>query len=199
MYVTMSKSFWRSLCNQVHFRQGFTEHIDLYEKLGCWIRHVRSPKRLDHERQFSGNTLWRNAKMSVERDEWCRKCVKLGLVCNFGSNDNMTPCDFYGWRHSLTLGCDVTVNLKRVCDESSIVLKGIGELMGGMPKIQRKIKRPKGILPSVWLGILVDSETVLSTRYGKTMVFINKNLINRDLLSTRPYQQRPLINKVDSW
>ena len=49
------------------------------------------------------------------------------------------------------------------------------------------------------VGILVDSEIVLSTRYGKTMVFINKNLINRDRLSTRPYQQRPLINKVDSW
>ena len=59
------------------------------------------------------------------------------------------------------------------------------------------------LTPNVWtsagVGILVDSEIVLSTRYGKTMVFINKNLINRDLLSTRPYQQRPLINKVDSW
>ncbi len=43
--------------------------------------------------------------------------------------------------------------------------------------------------------ILVDSEIVLSTRYGKTRVFINKtlstqtayqqDLINRDLLSTR--------------
>jgi hypothetical protein len=38
------------------------------------------------------------------------------------------------------------------------------------------------------LGILVDSEIVLSSRYGKTRVFINKNLINRDSLSTRPYQ-----------
>ena len=45
------------------------------------------------------------------------------------------------------------------------------------------------------IGLLVDSEIVLSTRYGKTMVFINKtlsteisyqqDLINRDLLSTR--------------
>ena len=44
------------------------------------------------------------------------------------------------------------------------------------------------------IGILVDSEIVLSTRYGKTRVFINKtlstetayqqDLINRDLLST---------------
>ena len=49
------------------------------------------------------------------------------------------------------------------------------------------------------LGLLVDSEIVLSTRYGKIMVFINKNLIDRDRLSTRPYQQRPLINKFDSW
>ena len=40
----------------------------------------------------------------------------------------------------------------------------------------------------VSLGILVHSEIVLSTRYGKTMVFVNKNLINRDRLSTRPYQ-----------
>ena len=45
------------------------------------------------------------------------------------------------------------------------------------------------------VGILVDSEIVLSTRYGKTRVFISKtlstetayqqDLINRDLLSTR--------------
>ena len=44
------------------------------------------------------------------------------------------------------------------------------------------------------VGILVDSEIVISTRYGKTRVFINKtlstetvyqqDLINRDLLST---------------
>ena len=49
--------------------------------------------------------------------------------------------------------------------------------------------------PIPLLGILVDSEIVLSTRYGKTRVFINKtlstetayqqDLINRDLLSTR--------------
>ncbi len=36
------------------------------------------------------------------------------------------------------------------------------------------------------IGILVDSESVLSTRYGKTRGFINKNLINRDRFSTRP-------------
>ena len=45
------------------------------------------------------------------------------------------------------------------------------------------------------LGLLIDSEIVLSTSYGKTRVFINKtlstetayqqDLINRDLLSTR--------------
>ena len=46
------------------------------------------------------------------------------------------------------------------------------------------------------IGFLVDSEIVLSTRYGKVRVFINKDLIDRDHLSTRPYQQRPLINKV---
>jgi hypothetical protein len=53
---------------------------------------------------------------------------------------------------------------------------------------------PTGLGP-ILLGILVDNEIVLSARYGKTMVFINKtlstettyqqDLINRDLLSTR--------------
>jgi hypothetical protein len=43
----------------------------------------------------------------------------------------------------LTSGCDVTVNLKRVCDESSIVLKGIGELMGGIAKIQAELAKGK--------------------------------------------------------
>ena len=33
--------------------------------------------------------------------------------------------------------------------------------------------------------VLGDSEIVLSTRYGKGRVFINKDLINRDRLSTR--------------
>ena len=46
------------------------------------------------------------------------------------------------------------------------------------------------------IGLLVDSEIVLSTRYGKVRVFINNDLVNRDRLSTRPYQQRPFINKV---
>jgi hypothetical protein len=54
----------------------------------------------------------------------------------------------------------------------------------------------KCFLQSLFLvGLLVDSEIVFSTRYGQTMVFINKtlstetsyqqDLINRDLLSTR--------------
>jgi hypothetical protein len=42
------------------------------------------------------------------------------------------------------------------------------------------------------LGLLVDSEIVLSTRYGKTMVFINKTL------STEAAYQQDLINKFDS-
>jgi hypothetical protein len=46
------------------------------------------------------------------------------------------------------------------------------------------------------LGILVDCEIVLSTRSGKVRMFINKDFINRDRLSTRPNQQKPLINKV---
>ena len=51
------------------------------------------------------------------------------------------------------------------------------------------------VVVSSRVGLLVDSEIVLSTRYGKTMVFINQtlstetvyqqDLINRDLLSTR--------------
>ena len=36
-------------------------------------------------------------------------------------------------------------------------------------------ENPQGVLE-----LLVDSEIVLSARYGKTRVFINKNLINRD-------------------
>ena len=61
--------------------------------------------------------------------------AKLGLVCNFVSNENMPPCDLYGGRHLLTSGCDVTVTVKRVCVDSSTVLKGIGELMGGIVNI----------------------------------------------------------------
>ncbi len=51
------------------------------------------------------------------------------------------------------------------------------------------------VIGSYPVGILVDGEIVLSTRYGMVMVFINKtlstetsyqqDLINRDLLSTR--------------
>ena len=37
------------------------------------------------------------------------------------------------------------------------------------------------------VGILVDSEIDLSTRYCKTRMFIN---------NLRPYQQRPVINKT---
>ena len=81
------------------------------------------------------------AKMPVERDEWRRKCAKLGLVCNFASKDNMQPCDLCGGRHPLTSGCDVTVNLKKVCDESSTVFRGIGELMGEIAKIQAELAK----------------------------------------------------------
>jgi hypothetical protein len=42
------------------------------------------------------------------------------------------------------------------------------------------------LLTYTGLGILVDSEVVLSTRHGKI----------RGCLSTRPYQQRPIINKT---
>ena len=58
-------------------------------------------------------------------------------------------------------------------------------------------ERGGGESPNSEVGLFVDSEIVLSTSYGKTRVFINKNLINRDHLSTRPYEQRPLINMVD--
>ena len=43
----------------------------------------------------------------------------------------------------MTSGCDVTVNLKRVCDESSTVLDGIGELMAGVAKIQAELAKGK--------------------------------------------------------
>ncbi len=40
------------------------------------------------------------------------------------------------------------------------------------------------------IGILVDSEIDLSTRYGNDRVFDRKqDLINKDHLSTRPYEQ----------
>ncbi len=42
-------------------------------------------------------------------------------------------------------------------------------------------------------GLLVDSEIVLSTRYGKTMVFINKTL------STEITDQQDLINTDPSY
>ncbi len=50
------------------------------------------------------------------------------------------------------------------------------------------------------VGMFVDSEIVLSTSYGKTRVFINKTLSTETAYQQDcPYQQRPLINKVDSW
>ena len=44
------------------------------------------------------------------------------------------------------------------------------------------------------LGLLVDNEIDLSIRYGKVRVFINKTLSTETT-----YQQRPLLNQVDSW
>ena len=46
------------------------------------------------------------------------------------------------------------------------------------------------------IGLLVDSDVVLSSRYGKSGFIYQQDLIIRDSLSTRPYQLRPLINKV---
>jgi hypothetical protein len=73
-----------------------------------------------------------------------------------------------------------------------------GVILGYMVKEDTLLTGPDSVIED--LGLLVDSEIVLSTRYGKVMVFINKtlstetsyqqDLINRDLLSTR---------LIDSW
>ncbi len=74
---------------------------------------------------------------------YTRVSPKSSTALSLLRSDNMPPCELCGGRHSLTSGCDVTVNLKRVCDESSIVLKGIGELMGGIVKIQGELAKGK--------------------------------------------------------
>jgi hypothetical protein len=38
------------------------------------------------------------------------------------------------------------VNLQRVCDESSTVLKGIGDLMGGIVKIRAELAKGKAFV-----------------------------------------------------
>ncbi len=119
--------------------QGFTKEFHSFKLMTERYGHVLEAV-ISFQKTHYGETF---AKMPVERDEWRRKCGKLGLVCNFASNDNMPPCDLCGGRHLLTSGCDVTVSLKRVCDESSTVLNGIGELMGGISKIQAELAKGK--------------------------------------------------------
>ena len=124
------KNFRKEVVDNVH--QGFTKEFHSFKLMTERYDHVLAAA-ISFQRTHYGETF---AKMPVERDEWSRKCAKSGLVCNFASNDNMPPCPLCGGRHPLTSGCDVTVNMKRVCDESSTVLRGIGELMGGIAKIQ---------------------------------------------------------------
>ena len=90
--------------------------------------------------------------------------------------------------------CDVVCVIVRITTTQSVTTSAdsLGSTGGLDPTIGILVDQDD-------LGILVDSEIVLSTRYGKTRVFINKtlstetayqqDLINRDLLSTR----------VDSW
>lgn len=62
----------------------------------------------------------------------------------------------------------------------------------GQHRVRQRVKTQE--VDRIRVGLLVDSEIVSSTRYGKTRVFINKtlstettyqqDLINRDLLST---------------
>ena len=125
--------------------------------------------------------------MPVERDEWCRKCSKSGTICNFVSNDNIQSCPLCRGRHSLNSGCDVTVNLKKVCDKSSTVIRGIGELMGGIVKIQAELDKGK---TSVQVKekidrVLTDGVTIL-VRLNKVMEPIKKKWKQHGHLMSKP-------------
>jgi hypothetical protein len=107
---------------------------------------------------------------------------------------------FHSIQHKFVIGKELEIDLEK--KRKNIQPDGDGAREGRGDDAPFPLSKHRrlvlgGLHPRV--GLLVDSEIVLSTRYGKTMVFINKTFINRDRLSTRPYQQRPLINKVDSW
>jgi hypothetical protein len=72
--------------------------------------------------------------------------------------------------HPLTSGCDVTVNLKRVCDESSTVLKGIGDLMEGIVKIWAELAKGKACVEVEGKieKVLIDGGAML-VRFNKAM------------------------------
>jgi hypothetical protein len=75
----------------------------------------------------------------------------------------------------LTSGCDVTVNLKRVCDESSTVLKGIVDLMGGIAKIRDELAKGKACVEveEKIEKVLNDGGAMLA-RFNKAMEPVKK-------------------------
>jgi hypothetical protein len=163
------KNFRKEVVDNVH--QGFTKEFHSFKLMTERYDHVLSAV-ISFQKTHYGETF---AKMPVDRDEWRRRCAKLELVCNFASNDHMPPCDLCGGRHPLTSGCDVTVNLKRVCDESSTVLAGIGDLMVGIAKIQAELVKGKTCVEvqAKIEKMLTDGGAML-TRFSKAMEPIKK-------------------------
>ncbi len=87
----------------------------------------------------------------------------------------------------MTSGCDVTVNLKRVCDESSTVLNGIEELMGGISKIQTELGKGKTCVEVEERieKMLTDGGAMLA-RLNKTMEPIKKKWKQHGHLIPKP-------------
>jgi len=163
------KSFRKEVVYNVH--HGCTKEFHSFKLMTERYGHVLAAA-ISFQKTHYGETF---AKMPVERDEWRRRCAKLELVCNFVSNDQMPPCDLCGGRHPLTSGCDVTVNLKRVCDESSTVLRGMDELMAGIAKIQAELVKGKTCVEvqEKIEKMLTDGGAML-TRFNKAMEPIKK-------------------------
>jgi hypothetical protein len=158
------KNFRKEVVDNVH--QGFTKEFHSFKVMTERYDHVLAAV-ISFQKTHYGEIF---AKMPVGRDEWRRKYAKLELVCNFASNDQMPPCALCGGRHPLTSGCDVTVNLKRVCDESSTVLAGIGDLMVGVAKIQAELVKGKTCVEvqAKIEKMLTDGGAML-TRFSKAM------------------------------
>ena len=87
----------------------------------------------------------------------------------------------------MTSGCDVTVNLKKVCDESSTVLRGIGELMGGIATIQVELVKGKTCVEVTKKieRVLTDGDTMLD-HLNKTMEPIKKKWKQYGHLMSKP-------------
>jgi hypothetical protein len=87
----------------------------------------------------------------------------------------------------MTSDCDATVNLKRVCDESSIVLKGIGDLMEGIAKIQAELAKGKTCVEveEKIEKMLTDGGAMLA-RFSKAMEPVKKKWKQHGHLIQKP-------------